>query len=105
MSNLLPPQDAQGFLINPADWSPQVAQAIADQHQLVLTEQHWMVIQLLRQFYQQYETFPSMRLWVNLVKEQLDSQANSAYLFKLFGENPLKLAAKLAGLPEPQQCF
>ena len=100
------PLDKEGFLSNLDDWNTAVAQAIAENEGLQLTEQHWEIIQLLRQFYQQFELSPAMRPLIKYISQNLDKdKANSLYLLKLFPNSPAKLASKIAGLPKPENCL
>ena len=40
--------DAEGFLIDPADWDEAVAEAIAAREGVELTDEHWAVIRFMR---------------------------------------------------------
>lgn len=98
--------DKQGFLINLDDWNHEVAQLLANAEGIALTDQHWEIILLLREFYQQFELSPAMRPLIKYIRLKLgDKQASSLYLLKLFPGSPAKLAAKIAGLPKPDNCL
>ena len=98
--------DKEGFLAELDDWSPQVADHLALQHDITLTREHWEVLDILRQFYASTEVSPAMRPLVKLVKEQLgEDKGNSIYLMQLFGSSPAKMAARIAGLPRPNNCL
>lgn len=98
--------DKDGFLANLADWSPDAARWLAGQEGIVLTDAHWQVIYALRQFYQQFELSPAMRPLVKYLGAQLGAdKGNSIYLMQLFPGSPAKLAAKIAGLPRPDNCL
>ena len=100
------PTDKEGYLKNLDDWSDAVATAIALDEKIKLTEQHWEIISLLRDFYQQYEVSPAMRVLVKTVGLQLGKEkGRSIYLMTLFPESPAKLASKIAGLPKPANCL
>lgn len=100
------PLDAEGFLRNMADWSPQAAQSLAQNEQIILTKEHFEIINILRDFYLKYELSPAMRVLVKQVKLQLgNDKASSIYLMKLFPGSPAKLASKIAGLPKPTNCL
>lgn len=100
------PTDEEGYLENLSDWQPEVAELIAETEGLELTESHWEIINLLRQFYQEFELSPAMRPLVKYIGIHLDKEkAKSIYLMQLFGESPAKLASKLAGLPKPTNCL
>jgi tRNA 2-thiouridine synthesizing protein E len=98
--------DDEGYLLNLDDWSPDVASFLADEDDLTLTELHWEVIQVIRDFYQQYQLSPAMRPLVKAVGIALGAdKGKSIYLMKLFPKSPAKQAAKLAGLPKPTNCL
>jgi tRNA 2-thiouridine synthesizing protein E len=83
-----------------------VAHRLAATEGLVLSDSHWQIIDLLRDFFERTETSPSMRPLVKLVKEQVGEDCgSSAYLMGLFGGSPAKTAAKIAGLPRPTNCL
>lgn len=97
--------DKEGYLKNLNDWSEPVAEAIALQEGITLTEQHWEVIHLLRRFYQTYEIAPAMRVLVKTVGLELgELKGRSIYLSQLFPKNVAKQACKIAGLPKPTHC-
>ena len=98
--------DQDACLCNLADWSPQVAQALAARESIELTDAHWEVLYLLQQFYTQFQLSPANRALVKYVALNLGKdKGNSLYLNGLFNGMPAKLAARLAGLPKPANCF
>ncbi|WP_062267555.1 TusE/DsrC/DsvC family sulfur relay protein [Endozoicomonas arenosclerae] len=98
--------DKDGYLVNLSDWSPEVAHQLAAEDDLVLRDDHWEVLNLLREYYQKFEHAPSQRPFVKYVANQLGKdKGNSIYLMKLFPGSPAKLAARIAGLPRPTNCF
>lgn len=101
-----PKRDDQGFLIDLSQWNEQVAEAIAQEENIVLTAAHWEILLLLRDFYQEYAISPAMRILVKTVGEKLGpDKGQSLYLLKLFPGSPAKVAAKIAGLPKPTNCL
>ncbi len=98
--------DGDGFLEHSEDWSNAVALAIAAQENIVLSEVHWEILYLLRDFYREFEQSPAMRALVKYVGLQLGKdKGNSIYLLKLFPGSPAKIASKIAGLPRPENCL
>ncbi len=98
--------DQDACLCNLEDWSPQVAQALAAREAIELTDAHWEILYLLQQFYQQFQLSPANRALVKYVAINLGKEkGNSLYLNGLFNGMPAKLAARLAGLPKPANCF
>ncbi|MFC6673088.1 TusE/DsrC/DsvC family sulfur relay protein [Marinobacterium aestuariivivens] len=98
--------DGEGYLRDLDQWSPDVARALAQQIPLELTEAHWEIIEVLRDFYRRFEHAPAMRPLVKAVAQSLGpDKGRSIYLMKLFPESPAKVAARLAGLPKPTNCL
>ena len=100
------PLDKDGNLERLTDWNEAVAAALALQDNIALTDAHWEILHLLRDFYQRFEHSPPMRVLVKSVKQQLgEDKGNSIYLLQLFPGSPAKLAARIAGLPRPTHCL
>jgi len=99
--------DDEGYLMRVQDWSPQIAQDLAQQQGLVLNDEHWAIINAIRQFYQQYQRSPTTRVLLKYLGQQLGSEKSSSiYVMQLFGNGtPAKTIAKLAGLPKPPNCI
>ncbi|SFR45957.1 tRNA 2-thiouridine synthesizing protein E [Marinobacter daqiaonensis] len=103
----LPERNNEGFLENASEWDEAVARAIAAESGIDLTEKHWEILFLLREFYKRHEVSPpSNRLFVKAVKDSLDEdKGNSIYLMQLFPGTPAKTACRIAGLPRPTNCL
>ena len=98
--------DREGFLRSLQDWTPEVAEQIAAREQLVLTDAHWEVIRLLRDYYREFDSSPAMRPLVKYCALKLGAdKGRSIYLLSLFPGSPAKLGSKLAGLPKPDNCL
>ena len=98
--------DQDDCLCDLADWSPQVAEALAEREGIELSDAHWEVLYLLQQFYAQFQLSPANRALVKYIALNLGKEkGNSLYLNALFNGMPAKLAARLAGLPKPANCF
>lgn len=101
-----PALDNDGFLINLNDWNEDVARRLAASEQIELTEAHWEILWLLRRFYEEFDLSPAMRPLSRYIRAQLGAdKASSIYLLTLFPGSPAKLAAKIAGLPRPENCL
>ena len=98
--------DKEGFLKNLSDWDKDIAIKIAAKEAIELTENHWEIIELLRNFYDQFQISPSMRALVKHTEKQLGTEkGRSVYLLQLFPKSPVKLASKISGLPKPPNCI
>ncbi|NWN90517.1 TusE/DsrC/DsvC family sulfur relay protein [Marinobacter adhaerens] len=104
---VMPARNNEGFLENANDWSPDIAMVIAADENIQLDENHWEIIEFLRNFYKQHDMSPpSNRLFVKAVKEALgEERGNSIYLMQLFTGTPAKTACRIAGLPRPTNCL
>lgn len=98
--------DTDGFLQHLQHWNPRIAETLATNEGIVLTEQHWEIIYTLRDFYSEFELSPAMRPLTKYISQQLGAdKAKSIYLLQLFPGSPAKIAAKIAGLPKPDNCL
>ena len=98
--------DREGFLRQLSDWDPSVAEQIAAGEGLELTPAHWEVLELLREYYAEFDASPAMRPLVKYCALKLGSdKGRSIYLMSLFPGSPAKLGSKIAGLPKPDNCL
>ncbi len=98
--------DNDGFLLNLDDWNPDVAAELAASENITLSDAHWEVIRALQDFYREFDLSPAMRPLTRYLKEKLGPEkSTSIYLMTLFPGSPAKLAAKIAGLPRPENCL
>lgn len=98
--------DKEGFLINLSDWNEATAIELASHDHLQLNNDHWLIINFLREFYENYKTAPAMRVLVKQMAKQLGTEkGNSLYLNQLFPGGLLKQGSKIAGLPKPTRCM
>ncbi|ETX09448.1 DsrC family protein [Marinomonas ushuaiensis DSM 15871] len=106
MTNHTVALDGEGYLLNLQDWTPELAEHLAKDVDVEMSDAHWEIIYLLREFYQEFEVSPAMRPLVKAVNKKLGvEKGRSIYLMTLFPGSPPKLAAKIAGLPKPANCL
>ncbi|SDZ83128.1 TusE/DsrC/DsvC family sulfur relay protein [Microbulbifer marinus] len=100
------PLDKEGFLRELDDWTPVVAEQLARAEGIELTDAHWEIIELLQQFYREFELSPAMRPLVKYIGQHLGAEkGRSIYLMQLFPPSPAKIGSKIAGLPKPTNCL
>ncbi|MEC8900600.1 MAG: TusE/DsrC/DsvC family sulfur relay protein [Pseudomonadota bacterium] len=98
--------DPEGYLVKQGDWDEGVADLLAKDEALTLTEEHWELIRVVRDFYARYEMAPAMRPLVKATKQALgEEKGRSVYLMSLFPGSPPKRLARIAGLPKPTNCL
>ena len=97
--------DEEGYLANLSEWEPAVAEVMAKDEGLELSDDHWEIINFLREYYEEYQIAPAVRVLTKAVGKKLGKdKGNSKYLYELFPYGPGKQACKLAGLPKPTGC-
>jgi tRNA 2-thiouridine synthesizing protein E len=97
--------DEEGYLEDLSTWDEDVANAMAAEDETELTENHWEVINFLREYYEEYQIAPAVRVLTKAIGKKLGKEkGNSKYLYELFPYGPAKQACKYAGLPKPTGC-
>jgi tRNA 2-thiouridine synthesizing protein E len=91
-----------GFLVSQDDWDKDVAQAIAAAEGLTLSQDHWDVIDYLREAYFDHNgEQPNNRAILKAMQDKwAGRKVDNKTLFDLFPGNPSKQAGMIAGLPE-----
>lgn len=90
-----------GFLVNMDDWNENVASVIAESEGITLTQEHWDVINYLRDEYLNNNgNQPNNRVMVKDMGARWGRKIGSKDLFDLFPGNPSKQAGMIGGLPE-----
>jgi len=85
--------DENGFLRNPSDWSREFTLTKAREIDIMLTDRHWQLIDLIRDKYMRLGALPPMRSVCKAVgfeKHELKTQIGSCLVLW-----------KIAGLPDP----
>jgi len=91
--------DEDGFMHEPDLWNKDVAAALASTEGVdELTEEHWKLVEYLRNYYLQFGVAPMIR---KLCKE---TGFDLKKVYALFPSGPAKGACKVAGLPKPTGC-
>jgi len=90
--------DDDGFLDDAKDWDIDVAHKLAELEEVELTDEHWAVINYLRDYYAEFNVAPMVRKLLKGVG------LTSAELYELFPSGPGKGACKIAGLMKPTGC-
>ncbi len=97
--------DEEGYLVDLTKWTKEAAEILSAQDELVLTDNHWEVITFLREYYEEYQIAPAVRVLTKAIGKKLGPEkGNSKYLYELFPYGPAKQACRFAGLPKPTGC-
>jgi tRNA 2-thiouridine synthesizing protein E len=93
-------RDPAGFLLDPNEWTEDLADEIARQNGIAaLTDRHWQVVHFMRETYLSTGSAPSIRTLGKV------SGVPIKELYQLFPKGPAKLAAKIGGIPKPRGCI
>ncbi len=98
--------DEEGYLIDLSQWNEDVAKHMAVEEKVDMTDSHWEVINFLREYYDEYQIAPAVRVLTKAIGKKLGPEkGNNKYLYELFPYGPAKQACKIAGLPKPTGCI
>ena len=56
--------DEEGYLADIGQWEPDVAELMARADGIELTEEHWVVLNILRDYYNEYQSAPAVRVCI-----------------------------------------
>jgi len=88
----------EGYMTNHDQWSREVADALAAQEGIILTDAHWKVLDFISRDFAEKGVVPGMR--------RMNKVGNipTKDLYALFPDGPIKKAAKISGYPKPASC-
>lgn len=93
-------EDNDGFLKEMVNWNREIAAELAAKNDIgPLTEDHWKIIEYVKDYYVHYSSGPS------IVKISRKTGFTSKHICKLFPCGVAKGAYRLAGLPRPPGCL
>ena len=90
--------DDEGFLTVYGEWDEDLAEQLAAQIGVDLTDAHWQAINFLRRDFRQQGETPTLR------RVSVVGGIPTKSLFTLFPKKPAKKMAYIAGLPKPHGC-
>ena len=93
-----------GYLAELGDWSEQVAEKIASEEGIKLTDEHLDVLHYLRKYYDKNGQGYNARTLLNVMEFEFGNWQGKKYLYELFPNGPVSQGCKLAGIPLPPNC-
>lgn len=90
--------NAEGYLTNMDQWTPELAREMAAQVNIELTDKHFEVLNWLR---------AKQKEGVQLSIRKIGNSGlvDIKQFYALFPGGPLKISSKLAGIPKPASCI
>lgn len=97
-------RDDEGYVVNPDDWSRELAVSLADEENLVLSEEHWVTIRFVRDYYAEHRIAPDVRHVAKHLAAHLgcDKKTGKARIFALFPHGYVQQTCKIAGMKRPR---
>ena len=76
--------DEEGYLVNRSDWNEEIGKEMAKIDNCDLTQNHWEVINFLREYYEEFQIAPAVRVLTKAIGKQFgEEKGNSKYLYDL----------------------
>lgn len=96
------PLNKKGHIARFNDWDNEVAESIAADEGLTLTDCHWTVIGFLRDYYAFHEMPPSPKVIIRAIGHEVSRHGpcTRKNLEGLFPHGGCKQACRIAGLPD-----
>jgi len=101
LAALMPERDAEGYLVEPDDWNEDVAQALAQEENIQLDDDHWDVIRFMRDYFEEHQVIADARFVIKHLAERMGREAQKK-LFDMFPYGYVKQACKIAGMRRPR---
>lgn len=94
--------DNEGFLLDPSEWSEEVAHIIAQREELPLNDERWTLVRFVREYFEFRQSVPEARYALKAMREHLGAEkATRKYLSQLFPYGYGQQACKIAGMRKP----
>lgn len=99
--------DEEGHLVDHTQWTPAVAQQLADTLSVTLTDRHYQILQQVRAFHDEFNHPPSTRPLIKyLMKTLPDMDISNQQLQQIFNTGFVaRHVNRIAGLPKPPNCL
>jgi len=97
----MPVRDAEGYLVEPGEWTEGVALALAGELGIELGEDHWDAIRFMREFYEEHQVAADARFVIRHLEQRHPGRARKL-LFELFPYGYVAQACKVAGMRRPR---
>lgn len=101
MSTDTPERDAEGYLVEPGDWTEDLARVLAQEENIELTDDHWDAIRFMRDYYEEHQVIADARFVIKHLSGRFGKEAQKM-LFVLFPYGYVKQACKIAGMRRPR---
>jgi dissimilatory sulfite reductase related protein len=87
----------EGYMTDPNQWTREIANELAKEAGITLTDKHFTVLEFLRQKNAAGETLTIRRIGTSGIVDIKE-------FYQLFPGGPLKVSSKIAGILKPMSC-
>jgi TusE/DsrC/DsvC family sulfur relay protein len=97
-------RDGEGYLLDPAVWSDEIARELAVEENLELTDEYWPILSFMRDYWREHQVAPDVRHVVDFLAgiTNIDKKTAKSHLFELFPYGYVKQACKISGMMRPR---
>jgi dissimilatory sulfite reductase related protein len=89
--------DSDGYFTQPGQWTKEIAEVLAKELNITLTEKHFQLMEFLRKAHEAGEVLTIRKVGNSGIVDIKE-------FYQLFPGGPLKNASKIAGIPKPTSC-
>ncbi len=99
--------DDEGYIQNADDWSKELAEFMAKADGVELTDDHWALIDFMKEYFAENGQAPSIR---NVAKKVAsvcnlpNVRAGNKHMYVLFPKGPALMLVRYAGMSKPTGC-
>jgi|TARA_B100001063_G_scaffold102132_1_gene95340 tRNA 2-thiouridine synthesizing protein E len=98
--------DEDGFLFDPNEWTEEFAIKAATKSGIELTNDHWVVIKMIRDKYESSMRVPELRHILKIMKSKLgEDKATRKYVYQLFPYGYGQQGCLIAGMKQPKKLW
>lgn len=97
-------RDAEGYLVNPEDWSKSIARELAAEEDIEIDDDYWLALDFMRDYFDEHNIAPDIRHLMTYLAAtwQCDKKEAKKRIFELFPYGYVKQACKIAGMKRPR---
>ena len=88
----------EGYLTDISEWSKEIGEEIAKEHEIEMTDKHWEVVTWIQE-----QVKANKALSIRGIKKS--GVIDIKQFYALFPGGPLKVSTKIAGVPKPKSCI
>jgi len=89
-------------LVHLKDWNEKAAEGLAKREGIELTDDHWAIINIMRDYYDEYRFCPNEKVIMDYILKHLaEDHALDTFVYNLFPSGLIHQGSRLAGIPLP----